>query len=360
MALLNQLNTLENSGLIRLISAQPSVDYSFRHTLIQEAAYRSLTKFDRTDLHRVVGESIEQLYPDRVDSPELAPRLALHFDLGQDHQRAIKYYTLSGDAAYDSFANQEAINYYTRAIELAAQMEISNFQLMHLTTRRGRARELIGHYEQALKDYRELEAAARQRGDRSLELHAMILQATVLSAPTAVRNHEQGEVTTNRALIIARELNDRAAEAKILWNLLLLHRHSGDLKQGAAYGEQAAALAREHNLSEQLAYTLNDLQPMYMMSGQLDVGIAKLHEAQKIWHEIQNLPMLADSLSTEAFMNFYGGHYDRALQVSAEAQALSERIGNLWNQSYSRYIVGYIYLDRGEIDQAIEIMQACP
>ncbi len=358
MTLINQLNTLESTGLVRLINAQPNVEYIFRHALIHDAVHDSLVKRDRVELHALVGATLEQVYPDRLSSPDLAAVLAQHFDQGQEHRRAVMYYTLSGDAAYDTFANLEAIAYYSRAIELAEHTPISPFQLLHVYTRRGRARELIGQYEAALKDYRKLETVAQQRGDRSIELHALILQATVLAAPTSVRNHEQGEATSNRALVLARELSDRAAESKLLWTLLLVHRHSGDLNQALAYGEQAAAIAREYNLSEQLAFVLNDLQPVYQMFDRQADSVANLHEAQAIWRENQNLPMLADSLSTEAMMAFFSGDYDRTVRLSEEAQQLSERIGNLWNQSYSRYVAGYIFLDRGEPDRAIEIMRA--
>ncbi len=357
MTLLSQLNTLESTGLVRLINAQPNVEYIFRHALIYDAVHNSIVKRDRIALHSLVGMTLERLYSDRVNSGELAPMLAQHFDLGGDDRRAVLYYTLAGDASFDTFANLEAIAHYSRAIDLAATAQISNFQLIHLYTRRGRAQELIGRYEQAVKNYQGMQAAARQRGDRSMELNALILEGTIRVAPTAVRNIDEGHSLSERALALARELNDRPAEAKILWNLMLLHRHAGDPKQARAYGEQSVVLARELNLREQLAFTLNDLQPLYMVLGQPTQSIDALHEAQQIWREDRNLPMLADGLATEAMMNFFIGEYDRSLALSAESQRLSESIGNLWNQSYSRFIRGYIFLERGEIDRAIETME---
>ncbi|MGH2522606.1 MAG: hypothetical protein ACRDH2_08895 [Anaerolineales bacterium] len=66
MTLGNHLSTLETSGLIRLAARQPELEYLFRHALIQEAAYGSLVKADRRNLHRAVGEALERLYPDRL------------------------------------------------------------------------------------------------------------------------------------------------------------------------------------------------------------------------------------------------------------------------------------------------------
>jgi tetratricopeptide (TPR) repeat protein len=358
MTLINQLTTLENSGLIRLISAQPSIDYLFRHALIQEAAYRSLTKSDRTDLHRVVGETMEQLYPDRVSSPDLAARLAQHFNHSGDVQRALKYYSIAGEAAYHSFANLEAIDHYSHAIKIATHSPalIGSAQLIQFYTRRGRALEQSGLYERARDNYEEMEQMSLQRSDRSMELAALIANTTIHVAPTSLRNAEIGQTLSTRALTLASELNDRAAQAKIFWNLVLLHRHLGDVDLSIEYGEQSIALARELNLREQLAFTLNDLLPSYWFKGQNVKGAAALDEAIQIFRSENNLPMLADNLSSQSMFHFMHGDYAAALSVSDEAYQLSKSIGNLWNQSYSRFLTGYIYLERGEPDRAIEIM----
>jgi predicted ATPase len=78
MTLISQLNALESSGLIRLAAAQPELEYLFRHALIQDAAYYSLLKQDRKQLHLAAGEALEYLYPDHRD--ELAATLAYHFE----------------------------------------------------------------------------------------------------------------------------------------------------------------------------------------------------------------------------------------------------------------------------------------
>ena len=56
MTLLGHLSTLETAGLIRIASAEPELEYLFRHPLIREAAYASLLSTDRKRLHQAVGE----------------------------------------------------------------------------------------------------------------------------------------------------------------------------------------------------------------------------------------------------------------------------------------------------------------
>jgi predicted ATPase len=59
MKLIRQLNTLESFGLIRLLRAEPELEYLFRHALAQEAAYNSLLKQERKRLHLSVGKALE-------------------------------------------------------------------------------------------------------------------------------------------------------------------------------------------------------------------------------------------------------------------------------------------------------------
>ena len=73
-----QLDTLEARGLIRVATLQPELEYLFRHALLQDTAYGSLLKQERRALHQVVGQTLEELYPERAG--ELAAVLAMHFE----------------------------------------------------------------------------------------------------------------------------------------------------------------------------------------------------------------------------------------------------------------------------------------
>lgn len=350
------LTRLQQVDLIREAARAPELEYIFRHTLTQETAYNSILLKRRREFHRRVGETLELLFNDRLD--EYAPALAHHFyEAGLD-ARALTYFTLAGDAAARLYANAEAIFHYTRALDVAVRGAAESEQLISLFTRRGRAQELNGQYDDALKGYEQMLTLARERGDRSMELAALTARATVLSIPSQVYDAGRAEILSEQALALARELGDRAAEAKILWNMMLLHRSFGRPEEAVIYGEQSLALARELDLREQLAYTLNDIPHVYVVLGQFDRARAALEEARSLWRELGNLPMLADSLGSLVFSEFLIGNYERAISLADEAWRTSERIGNRWGQAYSRLTVAGVYLERGEPDKAIEALEA--
>nr|MBI2904890.1 AAA family ATPase [Chloroflexota bacterium] len=357
VAATRQLPLLESSGFIHPEITVPELEYLFRHALMQEAAYNSLVKQDRKDLHRRVGQALERTYPERTG--ELASLLGRHFLLGGDNARALNYFTQAGDSAFAAYANAEAVMHYGQSIELAGACLIGNEALLHLFSRRGRALELISRFEEALANYRNMETAARARGDKKMELAALTSGAIIYSTANPAHNPEQGRAMLERAIPLARELGDRAAEARILWAFSLNNLVSvGDPRQRADYGEQAVALARELNLREQLAFALSDLWYAYAGRGETGRERAVVDEACALWRELGNLPMLATTVTSSALTHLFAGEYDAALARSDEAFKLGRDANNLDSQAICRALVGAAHLERGDFDRAIQFMQA--
>ena len=170
MNLISHLNTLESSGLIRLLRAQPELEYLFRHALAQDAAYSSLLKQDRKRLHLAVGEALEHLYPGQHD--ELAATLAYHFERAESREKGIHYFTLAGDRARDGYANAEAVAFYRAAInqieqalgKVTEQPEGWREKLARLLESLADVLELTGQHEAARDTYQQALTALAQLG----------------------------------------------------------------------------------------------------------------------------------------------------------------------------------------------------
>jgi predicted ATPase len=113
------IDTLEAKGLVSVATYRPELEYLFRHWLVQDAAYGSLLKQERRQLHRLVGEALEGLYPER--RRELAGILAMHFEQAGDAERAIGYLVMDGHYALDRAALREAFAAFDRAARLLPQ-----------------------------------------------------------------------------------------------------------------------------------------------------------------------------------------------------------------------------------------------
>jgi len=113
MSARSDVGALEASGLISLAAMQPELEYLFRHVLVQDAAYASLLKQERRELHRRVADTLVQLYPERQG--ELAGVIGMHLEEAGEAARAAPYLIEAGDHALSRSANREARAFYDRA-----------------------------------------------------------------------------------------------------------------------------------------------------------------------------------------------------------------------------------------------------
>jgi predicted ATPase len=90
-------------------------EYSFRHALLQEAAYSTLTPEDRALGHRLAGEWLEAV------GEREAGVLAEHFDRGEDPERALVWYHRAGEQALLGGDLQAALAWAERGLAAGAE-----------------------------------------------------------------------------------------------------------------------------------------------------------------------------------------------------------------------------------------------
>jgi tetratricopeptide (TPR) repeat protein len=121
MQLDTHLSQLQRVDLVREKARLPELEYIFKHALTQEAAYNSLLHERRKVFHLKVGEALEELFPDRLD--EFSGLMAYHFEAAEVLEKALGYLQRAGDQARQSYAHQEAIDFYERALVILREQE---------------------------------------------------------------------------------------------------------------------------------------------------------------------------------------------------------------------------------------------
>ena len=130
--LLQSVSSLDEAtlkrGLNRLVEAEvlyqsgilPQAKYSFKHALIQEAAYQSLLKSKRQQYHKRIAKVVEEQFPDTTETqPEL---LAHHYTEAGLIEQAIRYWQKAGERARQRSANVETIGHLTKGLELLSTL----------------------------------------------------------------------------------------------------------------------------------------------------------------------------------------------------------------------------------------------
>jgi len=111
------LGQLEGAGLLHRAGSPPEARYAFKHALLQDAAYESLLKSRRQQLHRRIAEILqEQFVAQATAEPEIVAR---HLTLAAMCGAAVEWWSKAGDIAIRRAAFAEAAAHFRKAIENA-------------------------------------------------------------------------------------------------------------------------------------------------------------------------------------------------------------------------------------------------
>jgi tetratricopeptide (TPR) repeat protein len=162
------LAAVSEAVALGVVSEEPSSVgvYRFSHPLMREVIYDELPVTARIQLHRRVGEAIEQLHG--LDPRPHLAQLAHHFAKvapAGEGERARDYARRAGDQAMDARAYEEAVLEYRRALEALGFVGPDQALRCELLLRLGGALVRAGDYEAAKGTYLTAIDIARELGD---------------------------------------------------------------------------------------------------------------------------------------------------------------------------------------------------
>jgi hypothetical protein len=112
------LGRLAEAGLVFVLRSAPphAATYFFKHALVRDAAYGSLLRRRREELHARIASVLERDFADRIaPEPEL---LARHLTDAGLLEKAVPWWLRAGERATERSANREAIAHLKRGIDL--------------------------------------------------------------------------------------------------------------------------------------------------------------------------------------------------------------------------------------------------
>ena len=135
--------------------------YGFKHAIIQEAAYISLSFGMRQTLHEAVGAFVERAYAGRLD--QYVDVLAHHYGRSRNQDKQRIWFRAAGDAAKAGYANEAAVEYFERLLPLLHPDQAGD---VHLEL--GAVWHLVGRWADAEQAYRRAMEVADRLSDRPL------------------------------------------------------------------------------------------------------------------------------------------------------------------------------------------------
>jgi class 3 adenylate cyclase len=156
-----ELERLVEAELLYQRGVPPQATYTFKHVLVQDAAYQSLLKRTRQQYHQRIAQVLEERFPETTGAqPEV---LAYHYTEAGLSARAVVYWQRAGQRAMALLAYEEAVKYYETALgALELQETVDEAQRYELLLALGEARMKAGDFPQAMDTFHQSADIARK------------------------------------------------------------------------------------------------------------------------------------------------------------------------------------------------------
>ena len=200
------LERLTESGLISRRGATPDATYSFKHALVQDAAYATMLKSRRQPLHASIATGLIERFPALAETqPEV---VAHHFTEAGLASEAIVHWLKAGRLARARSANREAVSSFERARSLLETLPESQSTLEQGCDLRLELRPVLlelGRSPRMLECLREAEVLAERLNDdrRRGRVYAFMTVTHSLRGEL-----DEAFVSGSRALEVAGRLDD--------------------------------------------------------------------------------------------------------------------------------------------------------
>jgi predicted ATPase/class 3 adenylate cyclase len=346
------------AGLVQLVEAEllyqrgrpPRAHYVFKHALIQDAAYASLLRSTRQQIHRRVALVLEARFPDRLEA--YYGLLAHHYGAAEDLDKALSYHSRAAGAAQRVYAVEEALEHYTHALDIAVAGESGAEAVLvsDLHIQRGRVYAQTGTIERAQADFEAALRAARTAGNQASEMQALY----ALGSYGWATDYQKAIPLFEAALPLAQALDDTASQVRILSRMSIVYTNRLQLAQAFVHGQQALDLARALGDEHTLALAMDSLAVAAAFMGDFTTLEEIGPQLTAIHRRHGDLWYLQFALYQWCYVPIGQGRWDDAITQLEEALAINRRIGDRGNEPIYTSTLCWVHGSRGAYAHAFE------
>ena len=363
-ALRSALDRLASAELIFARGSPPAASYVFKHALVQDAAYETLLKSKRQQLHGRIAKALEDKFPEvALSQPEI---VAHHYTEAGRHETAVAWWGKAGDLAIKRSADTEAVRHFDRAIELlhskpesrerdACELEMRIKLSGPLIATRGYVTsDLADNYTNAWRLCEKLEEKKSvfpvMYGQWVIPYVRGDMAAALANAERFLRQAEQHNDT---GLLM---MGHRIYGSSLVWR--------GDTRQGSEHLRQALSLysADEH---DKLAYIFSQhprtaalahlclaLQHLGFIDQAMDAGWQAISDAKRIGH----FNSIAYSLCFVSLLIMLRRDVPTLKTTAGELLQLAKQYGASYWALWAKPMLGWIAAQEGNIETGIRQM----
>jgi len=356
------LDQLVASELVHRRGAVPHATYAFKHALVQDAAYETIPKSERTAIHRRIVDVIEREFPDiREHHPDV---MAYHCTEAALHERAIDFWVRAARIALSRSAGVEAQSQVEMAISLLPKIASGPAR-----------RQIEGRLHVALG-----EALLMTKGFASPEVKTALSRARELVDETShpiealvalggLFNYHLIRSESPACLELAeprlRENLDRATATVIHYLVGTAHLHLGNFEQCIHHLEKALSLYDE-DVCRQVSFIagihlrsfiLVWLGLAYLFVGSLKLAAETMSAALRDARSRSHPFTLVSALLAQARFRNHTRDLDGAIAATEEGMAIATEQRSPYHVSRAAVLRAVNAVESGRADEGIALME---
>ena len=319
------LDELVGAELLYRTAPEPDARFAFKHVLVQEAAYLSLLRSQRLELHDRTARALVERFPDVAEAnPEI---VALHCAAAGRHSDAVDGWYRASVMALEASAEVEAVAHLKRALQqlpaLPAGPERDAREVRCLITLGSALAELRGYAATEVEEtFRRVHRLCEGLGDTD-ELY---------SALTGMHAFYQVRGQLRRAVEIGRNL------------VRLGDAHGGPLRRAQAH--------------RCLGWSLFCCGELRSSKAHLDITLGLFNRGQAAEHSrIHGMHPWVAGLCNSGLLEWFVGHPDDAVERCGRGLALARELRHPVQLAYALSVSAAVHACRAEPAETLELVQ---
>jgi DNA-binding SARP family transcriptional activator len=349
-ALFEALEELVEARLLE----ERGLGYSFRHALVRETIYESISVARRRALHALAARRLVETSGDTEDQP--VERIAHHFLRAGDTRQGVHYLIRSAERAETAYAHDDALRKYREALEVLADADDVKMLRIRcdVLTRMGDVYRACGRLEDSYGAYEEAVALTRRVSvsePNLVELHRKIALVAIFRTEM-----DRSKRHLEKAFRLAG--SDERVRARLLVTRALHLWHLNRLEEAYEVAHEALELAEKAGAEAEASQTCEILAMTCLPLGKWEEGL----EYEKRRQLYGWSPEVV--VATDAHLCLWEYHVagDQPFQkarsfVKSVAEQAGE-LGDLRCVAVCHYALGTMHLWRGESDEAADELEA--
>jgi tetratricopeptide (TPR) repeat protein len=356
--ILQQLIEIEQRH--RLIRSVDST-FEFTHQQIRDTIYDNMNRELRRIYHLKTATYLEKIIVKEISDSNLVD-VTNHYVNGGASEKAFDYLIKLAEKAISLYANRQAIDYLTKALEATKKNPslATNENLYKIYMMRGRTWNRIEYYPKphTRNDFNLMHQLATTIGDESKIAEAHLSSSTTYN-PDNINERKNKLLHLNKALELARKTDNKPLEARVFYTKGHIFLERFDTQhEGLRFLEEAIEISRETGNNRLESAITRSFGSYYDSKGEytrakeyLNRAIALIDEKEDLWGQLHSLMFLIATFG-------YLGEYNDAISTAHRSLQLIRKYGLSMGvfdfESMILNVLGWIYYHLQNFELAIQ------